>query len=47
MVAAEMVPLFQVPPGIASDNVVVRPEHIVVTPVIGAGNGFTVTTVVV
>lgn len=47
MVATERVPLLHVPPGIASDNVVVSPEHIVVTPVIAAGSGLTVTTVVV
>jgi hypothetical protein len=39
--------LLQTPPGVKSDNMVVCPEHMVVTPAIGAGNGFTVTVVVI
>ena len=37
----------QVPPVVVSDNVVVDPTHKVMVPVIDAGTGFTVTTVVV
>ncbi len=39
--------LLQSPPGIASRNVVVVPTHRRVVPVMGSGNGFTVTNTVV
>jgi hypothetical protein len=39
--------LLQVPPVVTSVSCVVNPEHITVTPVIGAGNGFTNTGVVI
>jgi hypothetical protein len=39
--------LFQIPPGVASDNVMVESSHTLVGPVIGAGIGLIVTTVVV
>jgi hypothetical protein len=35
--------LLHTPPGVASLSCVVRPEHTVVLPVIGCGNGFTTT----
>ena len=38
--------LVQAPPAVAEESVVVEPEHKAVTPVIGAGNGLTVTVVV-
>jgi hypothetical protein len=38
--------LLHIPPTLASNNVVVRPVHTVVVPVITAGVGFTVTTCV-
>ena len=38
--------LLHIPPELASDNVVVRPEQIFLFPVIGAGNGATVTCLV-
>ena len=38
--------LLHVPPAVISLNVVVRPEHTSIVPVIKAGNGFTVTTTV-
>jgi hypothetical protein len=46
-VATETLELLHTPPGVASESVVL-PEHAtVVDPVITAGNGFTVTTLVV
>ena len=46
MVATPGVPLVQVPPGVASINNVVDATHTLSVPVIGSGNGDTVTTVV-
>lgn len=36
-------PELHIPPAVASDKIVVNPLHTEVIPVIGAGNGFTVT----
>ena len=47
IVATEVLPLIQMPAGVASLRVVVAPVQSVVEPVMGAGSGFTVTTVVV
>ena len=44
--ATVVVPLVHTPPDVALVNGVVEPTHTVVAPVIGAGEGFTVTTVV-
>ena len=38
--------LLHVPPAVPSVNVVVKPTHTVIVPVITPGNGFTVTTAV-
>jgi hypothetical protein len=46
IVATPVVALLQVPPGVASLNVVVEPTQTIVVPVIAAGSGFTVTVVV-
>ena len=46
IVAAPVIVLLHVPPGVASASVIVRNLHTVVGPVIGAGSGFTVTTLV-
>ena len=43
IVATNGLPLPQVPPGVASANVVVKPTHTDSVPVMAAGNGFTVT----
>jgi hypothetical protein len=43
IVALPGAPLIQVPPVVASNNVVVNPSHTCGMPVIAAGNGFTVT----
>ena len=45
-VATGILLLLHVPPPVVLLSCVVRPEHIEVTPVIGAGSGFTVTVVV-
>jgi hypothetical protein len=45
-VATVVLLLLHVPPAVASLNIVVSPKHTFVLPVIGAGNGFTVTVVV-
>ena len=42
MVAISVLPLLHTPPVVADDNVVVRPAHTLVVPVIAAGNGWTV-----
>ena len=44
-VAIEVEALLQVPPSVASLKAIVAPVHIMGKPVIGAGTGFTVTTV--
>ncbi len=41
-VANAGVPVDHTPPGVASDSVISVAEHIVLIPVIGNGNGFTV-----
>jgi len=46
IVATAGVALLHVPPAVASDNVVVKPMHTLVVPVITAGNGLTVTVAV-
>jgi len=45
-VAIAGVALLHVPPAVASANVLVKPMHTVVVPVITAGNGLTVTVAV-
>jgi hypothetical protein len=45
IVATDVVPLFHVPPGVASLKVVDEFEQMVAEPVMGAGNGLTVTVV--
>jgi hypothetical protein len=45
-VATDVVPLLHTPPEVASDKLVVAPEHTLLAPEIAAGNGFTVTIVV-
>ena len=45
IVAIPGLPLVQNPPGVASLNVVVKPTQTDKVPVIGAGNGVTVTVV--
>ena len=45
-VATVLTVVLQIPPVVASLSWVVRPEQIEVTPVMGAGNAFTVTVVV-
>lgn len=47
IVATPVVPLIQVPPEVASLSVIVDPSHTAVLPVIVAGNGLTVTVVLV
>lgn len=47
MVAMPVLPLSHVPPGVASVSVVVSPGHTLSVPLMAAGKGFTVTTVVV
>src|SRR5438445_22670 len=47
IVATAMLPLLQVPPVEASDNVVIAPVHTVSVPDIAAGNGLTVMVVVI
>ncbi len=47
MVATDMLLLLQLPPVVASDNVVVLPTHTAAVPVMPAGSGFTVATAVV
>ena len=42
MVATEVLLLLHMPPGVASESVVVVPAHKLVAPVIAAGTGFTV-----
>ena len=44
MLAVAVALLLQLPPAVASVNVVLRPEHTSRVPMIAAGNGFTVTT---
>ena len=46
IVAVDRSPLSQVPPVMASANIVVDPWHTFRDPAIGAGNGLTVTVVV-
>lgn len=46
-VATTLLLVLQVPPGLASLSVIDNPEQIGVTPAIGKGSGFTVTTVAV
>ena len=41
-VAVDVAPQLQVPPGVISPSVVVAPAHILVAPVIAAGDGLTV-----
>ena len=41
-VAVDVAPLLQVPPGVISPKVVVAPTHMLVVPVIAAGDGLTV-----
>ena len=41
-VATELDPVVHDPPGVASDNVVVRPEQMTLVPVIAAGRALTV-----
>jgi hypothetical protein len=45
-VATDVLSLIQIPSGVASASVVVRPSHTFIVPVITAGNGFTVATTV-
>jgi hypothetical protein len=47
IVATLVVPLLQLPPGVALLSVVVCPTHILIVPVMGAGKQFTVTALVV
>ncbi len=47
MVATATALLLHNPNGVGSDNVVVRPRHTLFEPVTDAGNGFTVTALVV
>ena len=42
IVALDVVLLLQVPPAVASDNVIADPTHTVIAPVIDAGVPFTV-----